>query len=108
MTLFPSVLLIKQQLEYASNVLFVLCVALAKLSATRTLLFLSMETHAVAVFIIEAVVAVWAVASIFTLLFQCHLPRPWDYTTGQCIHQVSVASRQPWKWTSVENKQLMF
>ena len=40
--------------------------------------------------VIGLVVLLWFITAIFTTAFQCHLPRPWDYSGGRCFQLVGA------------------
>lgn len=33
----------------------------------------------------EVIIALWAGASLFVTMFECEMPRPWDYLRQQCV-----------------------
>jgi hypothetical protein len=77
------------QFHYASQIVLILVLCLAKLSLT---LLITALTPSRAIFnacrILNAVIVVWAGASSIALAVQCRLPSPWDFTPGRCINQV--------------------
>jgi hypothetical protein len=78
------------QCVYASTILYLLTLSLAKVS---TLITIARVTgHKISLAKIRAtgaVVLLWSAASIFAVAFQCRLPRPWDYLGGRCFDPVS-------------------
>lgn len=76
--------------------MYILCVALTKVSATRTLLHMSprkhglaVRKHGLAIRAVEIVIGLWAMGSTVAILFQCGLQEPWDSTGNKCNHRVS-------------------
>lgn len=77
---------------YASQLLGIFVESLAKLSALLFILRLDPQATPAAVqrmFIIRwgigGLIILWAVFSIFTLAFQCGIPRPWEFTVSKCV-----------------------
>ena len=58
--------------------------------ASITLLIVAIEPSMAilqACYALLAVVALWALSGIFAFAFRCDLPRPWSFSTWQCINQ---------------------
>lgn len=78
------------QCVYASTILYLLTLSLAKVSTLITIARLTGHKISLAkVRFTGAVVLLWSVASIFAVAFQCGLPRPWNYLGGRCFDPVS-------------------
>jgi hypothetical protein len=78
------------QCVYASTILYLLTLSLAKASTLITIARLAGHKISLAkVRVTGAVVLLWSVASIFAVAFQCDLPLPWDYLGGRCFDPVS-------------------
>jgi hypothetical protein len=76
---------------YSSEILLIVSVAFAK--ASITLLIVAIEPSMIILqecYALLAVVALWALSSIFALACQCDLPRPWDFSTGRCINRYAL------------------
>jgi hypothetical protein len=41
--------------------------------------------------VVEAIIGVWAIVTIFGTAFQCSVPRTWDIWNGKCFSVVSGA-----------------
>ncbi|KAL9564970.1 hypothetical protein ACKAV7_010884 [Fusarium commune] len=76
-------LIIKSQ--YASNILFITVLFLTKISATRTIRSMAPRERQRLILITEGVISLWALGSIIASLFECSLPKPWDYIHGKCF-----------------------
>jgi hypothetical protein len=76
---------------YASEILYVAAIGLAKLS----ILFLFYNVVAMQrtirriVMAFGILVSAWTIASVMATAFQCELPRPWDITSLKCSNMVS-------------------
>jgi hypothetical protein len=35
--------------------------------------------------VLKSLIAVWTLFSVFTIAFQCRLPRPWEFTRDKCV-----------------------
>jgi len=78
------------QCVYASTILYLLTLSLAKASTLITIARLIGHKNSLGkVRVTGAVVLLWSIASIFAVAFQCRLPRPWDYLGGRCFDPVS-------------------
>ncbi|KAH7246698.1 hypothetical protein BKA59DRAFT_455729 [Fusarium tricinctum] len=73
--------------QYASDILFILVVYLAKISATRTIWSMAPRERQRLILITEAFISAWALGSIIVTIFQCSLPKPWDYIYGMCFNR---------------------
>ncbi|SPJ87936.1 related to integral membrane protein [Fusarium torulosum] len=73
--------------QYASNILFIAVVYLAKISATRTIWSMAPRERQRLILITEAFISLWAMGSIVASLFECSLPKPWDYIHGTCFNR---------------------
>ncbi|KAH7110960.1 hypothetical protein EDB81DRAFT_369402 [Dactylonectria macrodidyma] len=73
--------------SYAADILFILALLLAKLSATRAIWDMAPRERRRPFFITEGVIGLWALSSILAAAFKCSLPEPWDYINGQCFNQ---------------------
>ncbi|KAI1101870.1 hypothetical protein F4804DRAFT_314727 [Jackrogersella minutella] len=81
--------------EYASVPLQITTFALVKWSIAVFIEHLSPnETHHRIDLGLRVVVGLWLVSGIFSSLFQCSIPTPWDYINGTCIN------RRAW-WTYI-------
>lgn len=82
--------------EYASFVFQLITLALIKWSISASIQQLSPRmTHRRLDRILRLVVGLWVVSAVLALLFQCPLPRPWDY-----LHDSRCIDRRGW-WTFV-------
>ncbi|EMC93958.1 hypothetical protein BAUCODRAFT_216315 [Baudoinia panamericana UAMH 10762] len=76
-----------EKYSYATNVLYLMVLGLAKASVLLLIWRLAViRSQRVTVMVLSSLVALWMVASIFTVSFQCNLPQPWGYTTGKCVN----------------------
>ncbi|CAJ0552393.1 Ff.00g063720.m01.CDS01 [Fusarium sp. VM40] len=73
--------------QYASGILFITVVYLAKISATRTIWSMAPRERQRLILITEAFISAWALCSIVASLFECSLPKPWDYIHGNCFNR---------------------
>jgi hypothetical protein len=73
----------------AANILYVVSLALSKLSLLLLLAKLSPNKrhqrvmHGIGIF-----VTVFTVISVFVVSFSCSVPKTWDYASGRCINRV--------------------
>jgi len=75
---------------YYGNILFVATLLLSKISTIFLLTRLTPNHNIRRICqAVGAIFAIWALASILSLAFQCQLPRPWDYRKTD-IHQCSI------------------
>ncbi|KAH7124729.1 hypothetical protein EDB81DRAFT_664332 [Dactylonectria macrodidyma] len=75
--------------SYAADILFILALLLAKVSATRAIVDMAPRERRRRVFITEGIIIFWALSSTVAAAFKCSLPEPWDYINGQCFNQFS-------------------
>ncbi|PMD54804.1 uncharacterized protein K444DRAFT_596532 [Hyaloscypha bicolor E] len=74
-----------QQMYYVSNLLFVVSLGLSKISVAFLLLRLTPQKgHMRILYGIITLMAVWTVASTFTVALQCNLSRPWILIQESC------------------------
>ncbi|KIL85461.1 hypothetical protein FAVG1_11419 [Fusarium avenaceum] len=73
--------------QYASDILFITVIYLAKISATRTMWNMAPRERKRLILITEAFISAWALCSILVTIFQCSLPKPWDYMYGTCFNR---------------------
>lgn len=75
---------------YAGYILFILSLAFAKFSTGSLIRNLTPSpAFGRLIFIYHGLVFLWAGIAIVITLFQCSLPRPWDYINGHCINRVA-------------------
>ncbi|KAI0403899.1 hypothetical protein F4802DRAFT_275383 [Xylaria palmicola] len=76
---------------YSGDILGILALGVAKISLLVSLLMITpikwhrTSIHAVGIFIIT-----WVVTAVFSIAFQCPLPKPWDVLDDSCIDIRSV------------------
>ncbi|EEU33353.1 uncharacterized protein NECHADRAFT_82920 [Fusarium vanettenii 77-13-4] len=73
--------------QYTSDVLFILTLLLAKISATRTIWGMAPRKRRGLIWATEGMIGAWALSSIAASFFQCSIPEPWDYVEGQCFNR---------------------
>lgn len=74
---------------YAWNVLYIMAMALGKVSTLTLLLALSPnKTYRIPMLVLGGLIALWTVASVISSAFQCSMPHPYLITTGKCFGQV--------------------
>lgn len=84
------------QYLYASELLYILSLSLAKISVLQFIDKLNVnKLHKKTCFLATIAIIAWAVAAFFTLAFQCRIPIPWDRNSGHCINAVSSWPRSP-------------
>ncbi|KAJ5219380.1 uncharacterized protein N7498_001479 [Penicillium cinerascens] len=72
---------------YSSDLLYVLCLSLAKVSILQFLEKLCVnKRHKTICRWSSILIAVWTVPVFFTLAFKCGASRPWDVDNGHCIN----------------------
>jgi hypothetical protein len=74
--------------QYATDLLYIASLGLAKLSTAATVVNLAARTHRNLVHGTGVVVLAWAVTGFIVVLFQCQLPAPWDFINKSCIARV--------------------
>ncbi|KAI0457283.1 hypothetical protein F5B21DRAFT_464951 [Xylaria acuta] len=86
--------------EYASFVFQLIALALIKWSISASIQQLSPSaTHQSLDCVLRIVVGLWLLSAVLTTLFQCALPKPWDYVNNpHCINR-----RAWWTYVSVVN-----
>lgn len=78
-----------EQVAYASQLLYIPALYLAKLSTLIYIRALSPDSpYAVLNKVLEAFVIVWGVGTEFAIAFQCRLPHPWAIISGTCFNMV--------------------
>ena len=89
-TLSPDQLDRFQQYSYATDVFYGLNLGLTEISVLLLIHSLTpVKGQKTAVSIVLGFTALWTVAGVFTLLFQCHTPHTWQFIDNQCIDRVS-------------------
>ncbi|OCK74153.1 hypothetical protein K432DRAFT_410102 [Lepidopterella palustris CBS 459.81] len=79
-----------QKEVYAATILYVLTVAVSKLSIMIFFTRLAVaQTHKTIVLILTAVIGSWSIAAVFGVAFQCPTPTPWNVFSGQCVSLLS-------------------
>ncbi|CAG8909247.1 unnamed protein product [Penicillium egyptiacum] len=85
--------------EYAATILFIASICFSKLSL---LVFIRNLTPAALdrrfALVLGISIGLWAIASIFTAAFQCHVPQTWNYLHGSCFNRASW-----WNYLGVTN-----
>ncbi|TQV93819.1 hypothetical protein V2A60_004018 [Cordyceps javanica] len=71
---------------YAANVLYIATLAVTKISACMTVMNVAPLDRRRGIFSVMAVIGLWAVASVATVLFQCQVSEPWNFVSGQCVN----------------------
>ncbi|KAL8668431.1 MAG: hypothetical protein Q9168_006937 [Polycauliona sp. 1 TL-2023] len=85
-TLSPSQLEHFDKYDYASNLLFILNLCLAKVSVLQMLRIITpIKQHIRMVLGVGLFVLLWSFASEFVAAFQCRLPKPWRVMGNRCI-----------------------
>ena len=101
-----------QKNQYASNLLYITSLALARVSVLIFVMRLSPQRlyRLISISLIVAI-ALWSSFSVLALAFQCSVPKPWDYTGNRCLDRVSLVNcerrpqlthEQAALWTSIE------
>lgn len=79
-----------QAAGFAAQLLFVTSIFLAKLSCLTLLIALSGgHRFKKSMLMALAIIVGWAITSFLIVAFQCSLPNPWAYTTGECLSQTA-------------------
>jgi len=87
-TVSPADYEVFQKAGYAWNILYIISLALGKVSTLALLLALAPnKTYRIPMLGVGGVIGLWAVAATFASAFQCSLPHPYLITTGQCFSQ---------------------
>lgn len=93
-TLSDDDIQILQKNQYAANLLYIASLALARVSVLIFVMQLSpRRTYKQVSLGLIITISVWSLLSVFTLAFQCSIPKPWDFYGDRCLDRVSV-------WTS--------
>ncbi|KAH0594423.1 hypothetical protein MHUMG1_07773 [Metarhizium humberi] len=71
--------------EYATELLYIASLGLAKVSTAATVVNIASRSHRNIIFGIGTVIITWAVTGFIVVLFQCQLPEPWDMIRKSCI-----------------------
>ncbi|KAK6382076.1 hypothetical protein LTS17_003961 [Exophiala oligosperma] len=79
-----------QKAGYAWNMLYIITIALGKLSTLSLLIALAPNKsyHRIPMRVLVGFIGLWAVASLLASAFQCSLPHPYLITTETCFSQV--------------------
>ncbi|TGJ78985.1 hypothetical protein E0Z10_g9779 [Xylaria hypoxylon] len=78
--------------KYASIIFFILSLALVKWSISTFIRQLSRSTtHRRLDWVLQGLVGLWVLTSVFVSIFQCALPTPWDY-----FHGLKCVDRRAW------------
>ncbi|MCJ1328302.1 hypothetical protein MMC10_004978 [Thelotrema lepadinum] len=89
-TLSPDQLDRFQQYSYATDVFYGLNLGLTEISVLLLIHSLTpVKGQKTAVSIVLGFTALWTVAGVFTLLFQCHTPHTWQFIDNQCIDRTA-------------------
>jgi hypothetical protein len=81
-----------QAAGYASQLLYIMTIALAKASTITLLIAISPQKHhRRPMFGVAALIAAWAIASFLATAFQCSLPRPYLFTSSPVGFGASAA-----------------
>ena len=79
-----------QRAGYASQLLYILSIFLGKVTTLILLLALAPnKTYRLPMLIVVGGCIAWAVISLIASAFQCSVPKPYLYTTGQCFNQTA-------------------
>ncbi|SLM40532.1 hypothetical protein LPUS_11350 [Lasallia pustulata] len=79
-----------EKAEYASDLMYVLTLCLAKVSVLQLLERLAVsKMHKTLAKVMSYVVVVWTLAAFFTLAFRCGVSHPWARVSGECIDDFS-------------------
>ncbi|ATY65780.1 hypothetical protein A9K55_001510 [Cordyceps militaris] len=71
---------------YAANVLYIVTLAVTKISACLTVMNVAPLNRRRGSFAVMGVIALWAVSAVVTVLFQCQVSAPWNFVSGKCIN----------------------
>ncbi|KAJ3496005.1 hypothetical protein NLG97_g2980 [Lecanicillium saksenae] len=71
---------------YAANILYIVTLGVTKISASMTVMNVAPLDRRRGIFSVMAVIVLWALSGVITVLFQCQVSAPWDFTTGKCIN----------------------
>jgi hypothetical protein len=88
-TLSSDQLIRFQQYSYSADILYVLNLGLTDISVLLLIYSLTPVTiKKTATLLAIGFTTLWTISSLITLLFQCHLPHPWQFIDNQCIDTV--------------------
>ncbi|KAL6240716.1 hypothetical protein RBB50_012426 [Rhinocladiella similis] len=78
-----------QKAGYAWSILYIITIALGKLSTLSLLIALAPNKsyHRIPMRVLVVFIGLWAIAALFASAFQCALPHPYLITTGRCFRQ---------------------
>ncbi len=86
---------------YASQLLTIVTLTCAKLAVSQLILAIRPQrVIRLALHVVEGVIGVWFITSLFALAFQCNLPHPYLLATNRCVNLVSIL-RRVWVWEYV-------
>lgn len=72
-------------------ILYIITLAFVKASTLLLIARLAVaRAHQLMIRVLSVVVALWMVASVVALAFECQLPDPWNYSGGKCFDVVRV------------------
>lgn len=75
--------------------LYILVLCLVKLSCSVYIMTATPKAeHRTVSKVLSTLVILWGVTAMFGLAFQCSLPRPWAFVSGQCFNLVSPAAAE--------------
>ncbi|KAI4234235.1 MAG: hypothetical protein LQ349_003911 [Xanthoria aureola] len=78
------------QFDYASNLLFIVNLCLAKVSVLQMLRTITpVKLHVRMVLGVGLFILLWSLASEFVAAFQCSMPRPWQVTGNRCLDRTA-------------------
>lgn len=84
-------LLINQQAGYASQILYVSAISMAKLATLCFILTLTRTPlHRNITWAVVLLTLLWTIVSLFALSFQCPVPDSWAILANTCVNQVSI------------------
>ena len=79
---------IAAQFLYAGQILAILSLSTAKLSAAYLIVTIKpFRILWIACMAVLGAVAAWTVAGVTSLAVQCDIPRPWQFEEGRCVDQ---------------------
>ncbi|OAQ64781.1 hypothetical protein VFPPC_06008 [Pochonia chlamydosporia 170] len=84
--------------EYATDLLYIASLGLAKVSTAATVVNIAARKHRSLIYGVGALILAWAVTGFIVILFQCQLPAPWDFISKKCIARPAF-----WKYFCVMN-----
>lgn len=94
-----------QKYFYSNSILYVLNLGLSEISILLLIFNLTpVKTQRTAILVVITFTALWAVVSVFTLLFQCHPPHVWQFINNKCINRVSFSRLDYIDYTLIKMK----